>query len=143
MKKTSLLLVAALSMASLVGAQKLSESKVPASVKSAFHQHFPKAKEVKWENEKGNYEANFELASTKQSALFKPSGEMFESEVSISTDELPKSVLAYVYKHHHGQKIKESAKITNAAGEITYEAEVNGKDLIFDANGNFLKEVND
>lgn len=143
MKKTSLLLMTALSMATLVGAQNLSENKVPTNVKSAFHQHFPKAKGVKWENEKGNYEANFELSTTKQSALFKPSGEMLESEISISKAALPKPALAFVSKNYPKQKIKEAAQITHATGEITYEAEVNGKDLIFDANGNFLKEVND
>jgi hypothetical protein len=33
------------------------------------------------------------------------------------------------------------AKITKANGEVNYEAEVKGQDLIFDANGRFLKSI--
>jgi hypothetical protein len=36
--------------------------------------------------------------------------------------------------------VKEAAKITQADGAIMYEAEVNGKDLIFDASGKFVKQ---
>jgi hypothetical protein len=30
--------------------------------------------------------------------------------------------------------------VTDAAGKISYEAEVKGADLIFDENGNFVKK---
>ena len=33
------------------------------------------------------------------------------------------------------------AKITKANGEMIYEAEIKGKDLLFDMNGNFIEEV--
>ncbi|MEO6133511.1 MAG: hypothetical protein ABIP35_00065, partial [Ginsengibacter sp.] len=32
---------------------------VPQSVKDSFNQKYPQAKEVSWEKEKGNYEANW------------------------------------------------------------------------------------
>jgi hypothetical protein len=50
-------------------------------------------------------------------------------------------VINYLQANYANKKIKESAKITSAAGIITYEAEVEDKDLIFDGNGKFLKEV--
>jgi len=46
-------------------------------------------------------------------------------------------------KNIRAKKIKEAAKITDAKGVVTYEAEVTGKDLIFDASGKFLKEIKD
>ncbi|HNJ26678.1 MAG: PepSY-like domain-containing protein [Chitinophagaceae bacterium] len=73
------------------------------------------------------------------SALFTPAGTMEESEMEIKTNELPAAVTTYINKHHSGAKIKEAAKITKANGDIYYEAEIKGKDLIFDINGNFLK----
>ena len=46
--------------------------------------------------------------------------------------------LVYILKNTLG-KIKEAAKIVNADGTITYEAEVKKGDVMFDQNGNFLK----
>jgi hypothetical protein len=40
-----------------------------------------------------------------------------------------------VEKNYKGATIKETAKSQKANGEINYEAEVNGKDLIFDSKG--------
>jgi hypothetical protein len=48
-------------------------------------------------------------------------------------------VRAYIAKHHAGKKIKEAAEIVDAKGKKTYEAEVGGKDLIFDEKGQFIK----
>jgi len=42
--------------------------------------------------------------------------------------------------HYAGNRTKESAKIINAKGTLTYEVEIKGIDWIFDNNGNFLKK---
>ena len=127
--------------ATFANAQKMQDKDVPVIIKSAFQKQYPDAKEVKWEKENGNYEAEFELKETEHSALFDASGNIIESEVEISSDALPANVKEYVSKNYSGQKIKEAAKITDAKGTVTYEAEIKGKDLIFDSNGNFIKEV--
>jgi hypothetical protein len=57
-------------------AQKIDASKVPASVKTAFSKNFPGVTSVKWEKEKGNYEANFKEHDQKMSALFDATGGM-------------------------------------------------------------------
>jgi hypothetical protein len=44
-----------------------------------------------------------------------------------------------VSKNLSGKNIKEAAKIVDAGGTVTYEAEVQGTDYLFDANGNFIK----
>ena len=77
------------------------------------------------------------------SALFEVNGTITESEMDIKIDDLPASVLAYVKDYYKGKTIKEGAKITRAGGTVNHEAEVDGKDVIFDAKGKFLKEVND
>jgi hypothetical protein len=56
---------------------------------------------------------------------------------------LPANVVAYVKAHYKGAAIKEGAKITKADGTINYEAEVNKMDVVFDANGKFIKEAKD
>lgn len=121
-------------------AQKVDQTKVPAAVKTAFSKNFPAATGVKWELEKNNYEAGFKENSKHVSAVFDASGKWLETETGITAAELPKDAAVYVATHYKGAKIKETAKIQKADGDINYEAEVNGKDIIFDSKGKFLKE---
>ena len=123
--------------------QKLKESEVPVAVKEAFHKQFTQVKEIKWEKENGKLEVNFEQNDQEMSAVFAEDGVLEETEVEIKKDELPASVVTYISQNYKGSKIKEAAKITKANGEVDYEAEVKGNDLIFDSNGNFLKSVKD
>jgi len=140
MKKLILMTVAAM-ITSLTFAQKTQDKNVPAIIKSAFQKQYPDAKEIKWEQENGNYEAEFEIGETDYSVLIDASGNIIETEIEISVDALPANAKEYVSQNHAGQKIKEAAKITDAKGTVTYEAEIKGTDLIFDSNGNFIKEV--
>ncbi|MGN7787656.1 PepSY-like domain-containing protein [Niabella sp. 22666] len=136
-------LVVALTGVLLANAQKISDKVVPVAVKSSLQRKYPNAKGLKWEREKGYYEAGFEVATTGYSVLIDASGKILETETEIKKDELPANAKAYVAKYYAGQKIKETAKITDDKGMITYEVEVKGKDLIFDNSGKFLKEVKD
>jgi hypothetical protein len=140
MKK--ILMISALTTAVVISvcAQKIDAAKVPAAVKTAFAKQYPGAT-VKWEKEDGKYEAGFKQNGNAMSALFEANGTMTESEMDIKIADLPAPVLAYVKEHYKGKTIKEGAKITKADGTVNYEAEVAGKDVIFDANGKFLKEV--
>lgn len=120
--------------------QSLKSSEVPASVKTAFAQKFPTAQKVTWEKENGNFEANWGGKSGEDhAAVYSSGGDYLESENAIPVSQLPAEARSYVKTNKKGSRIKEAAKITAANGAVTYEAEVNGKDLIFDANGNYVK----
>jgi len=113
---------------------------VPKAVKATFAQKYPKVKGAKWEKEKGNYEANWGGKSREDSsALFAPSGQFIEIARAISVKQLPASALSYVKTHYKGSSINEAALVTDAKGKVSYEAEVNHKDVVFDEHGNFLK----
>jgi len=112
-------------------AQKIASAKVPVAVKSAFTKKHPGIK-VNWETESQNFEAGFTLNGKETSEVYSPAGALLETEVSIKTNELPVSALTRL----KGMKIAEAAKITKADGAVLFEAEVKGKDLLFDANGN-------
>ena len=141
MKK--LLVFFAVALAVSACGQKLKESEVTAGVKEAFHKQFTGVEEVKWEKENDKFEVNFEQNDEAMSAVFTPAGVLEGTEVEIKKDELPASVVTYISQNYKGSKIKEAARITKANGEVNYEAEVKGNDLIFDPNGNFLKSVKD
>ncbi|HXB08463.1 MAG TPA: PepSY-like domain-containing protein [Puia sp.] len=131
----------ALAIAAPSTAQHLKTSDVPATVKTALTKKYPAATGVTWEKEKGNYEANWGGKSKEDnSVVFTPEGGFVEQVVAIPVTGLPAGVADYVKKNYPGAKITEAGKVTDAAGKISFEAEVKGKDLIFDETGKFLKK---
>jgi hypothetical protein len=126
-----------------VFAQKLDASKVPATVKSTFTKNFPKITDAKWEKEHGSYEANFTDNGKKMSATFDEKGTWMETETKIGIAELPKGIIEYVAGNYNKEKIKGAARLNMADGATNYEAEIKGKDLIFDDKGKFIKESKD
>jgi hypothetical protein len=113
---------------------------VPSIVQTALHKKYPEAKKVSWEKENANYEANWGGKSGEDNSVqFSADGKFIEMVKAIPVNDLPKPVFAYVNEHYKGIKITEAGKVTDAAGKTWYEAEVKGKDVIFDENGNFTK----
>ena len=113
---------------------------VPNTVKEALSKKYPEATKVTWEKEKGNYEANWGGKSGEANSVqFTPTGDFIEIVKAMPVNKLPASILTYVKEHYKGAKITEAGKVTDAKGKITYEAEVNRKDIIFDEKGNFIK----
>ena len=143
MKKNILVAIAAtIIFAGFAFAQKGKKVVVPAPVKTALAAKYPASTSAKvtWETEKGNYEANWGGKSGEDNSVqFTPSGDFIEIVQAMPVNELPKPVLAYVKQHYKGVKITEAGKVTNAQGKVMYEAEVHGKDIMFDDKGNFLK----
>jgi len=119
--------------------QNLKESQVPAA---AFEKKYP-AMKGSWDKEDANYEVNFRQEGKSMSALIENSGTIVEIETGISINDLPESVGKYMEKHYAGIKIKEAARVVKANGDTNYEAEANHKDVVFDANGKFIKEMKD
>lgn len=125
---------------SLANAQTLKETEVPIQVKNAFKKQYPSAKVEKWEKEGANYEAEFHINKIETCAIYDSNGKFIESEIEIKESELPKEVADYIVKNLSGKKVKESAKITDAAGKVSYEAEIDNIDYIFDSNGALIKK---
>jgi len=119
-------------------AQKLKDSDVPGVVKTAFDKQYPGTK-AKWEKEDGNFEAGFKKDGKVVSVVYSGTGALLETEVAIKESELPSASMEYIKSNYKGKKIKETAKITKADGTVNYEAEIGGKDVVFDSNGKFIK----
>lgn len=126
----------------LLQAQIVKESKVPAAAKAAFNKQYPNTA-AQWEKEKDKFEVNFKKDGKAMSAVIDKQGAIVETETDISVTELPDNVQSYLKSHYPGAKVKEAARIVKAGGEVNYEGEVNGKDVIFDADGKFIKEAKD
>jgi hypothetical protein len=144
MEKSIGLLTILFALSTAAFAQKKNEGtkniSVPAVVKSALHKKYADAKHVTWEKEKGNYEANWGGKSGEDNSVqFTPSGNFIEIVKTIPVSQLPEPVFAYVKEHYKGAKVTEAGKITDAQGKLSYEAEIKGKDVIFDEKGSFVK----
>ncbi|MFM9986078.1 MAG: PepSY-like domain-containing protein [Flavobacteriales bacterium] len=134
--KTYALLFTCMSLVCCITAQK--KITVPDAVVNAFTAAYPKVTAVEWELEDGMYEAEWEENKMETSVLYTAEGTLVQTETEIAVASLPQSIQDYVTKNLKGQKIKEASKIVAANGTISYEAEVGGKDYIFDSNGNLL-----
>jgi uncharacterized protein YxeA len=144
MKKILSFVTVLLTISSAAFTQEKKESKdnipVPAIVKAALYKKYAEAKNVTWEKEKGNYEANWGGKSGEDNSVqFTPSGNFIEIVKAISVNQLPPNVIAYVKQHYQGAAITEAGKVTDAKENSFFEAEVRGKDIIFDEKGNFVK----
>ena len=116
---------------------------VPVVVKNANMKKYPQSKmhHITWEKEKGNYEANWGGKDGEaNSVTYSPRGEFIEIVKEIPVKDLPKGVFTYVDEHHKGAKFSDVGRVTDAQGKTFYEVEIHGKDVIFDENGNFVKE---
>lgn len=140
MKKNLIIVLAFFATVGQAMAQDLSAGSVPALVKAALAKKYPNAKKVSWEKEKGNYEANWGGRSGEDTSVeFTPGGEFIEEVNAIPVTRLPAAVGIYVRSHYKGAKIKEAGKVTDAKGVKMFEAEIKGKDLLFDESGKFIK----
>lgn len=132
----NLMMIAAISFG--ITASAMAQIKVPSNVKNAFAKEYPGTK-VKWEKEGANYEAGFTKNRHEMSVIYNSSATTIEREMEMKVAELPKNIRDYVSKNFKGSKIKEAAKITKSSGEVQYEAEVNGKDVLFTPQGKLIK----
>lgn len=140
--QTLVLWMVSLMITSLTFAQGIPGKEVPVTVVTAFQKQYPEVKKVTWEKEEGNFEAEFKTGKTVYAVVLDTSGNIVETEISIPTDELPLNAREYISNNHPQEKIKEATKITDAQGNITYEAELKDNELFFDHNGNLIKTIN-
>ncbi len=71
------------------------------------------------------------------------SGTILETETDIAVNELPVKAINYLNQHYKNVEAKRASKIVETNGKVNCEANVNKKDVIFDANGNLFKVEND
>lgn len=143
MKKTLSFVALIFALSSVTFAQE-NEGKekmdVPSAVKTALKQKYPEAKNVGWEKEKGNYEANWGGKSGEDNSVqFTPSGNFIEIVKAIPLTQLPASARSYIKSHYKTSRFGDIGKVLDAKGMTSYEVEINRKDVIFDDKGNFVK----
>lgn len=133
-----------------VSAQQKESSKIPENVVKAFQKAHPQAKDISWDMEGRNFEANYKENTNNYSVVIDKEGVILETESEIGTSDLPSGVIKYINENFEGYSVSGAAKIVDNKGNVKYEAEIkNGKqskDVMFDKEGKPLhpqKEKNE
>lgn len=120
------------------------EVNVPPHLKANFDQMFKGVSLTEWEKTNiGDWKVKFINKGIKTKATYDNSGVLKELSEKISATDIPAHAKDNILKSYPGSKIEEVKRLTDANGTISYEIEINDKDLLFDFNGGFIKEITD
>ncbi len=115
---------------------------VPAEVKNENMIRCPESKtqQITLETENGNYEANCGGKDGEaNSVTYMPSDTFVEIVKAIPVGQLPQPTNDYIKQHYEAAKFGDVGRVLDAHRKTSYEVAINGKDVIFGANGNFVK----
>ncbi len=121
------------------------ETKVSATVKTAFSEKFPGATKVKWDMENENeWEAEFRLDGKKYSANFDNTGAWTETEYEITSDALPETVKACLKRQFESYYKVEEIEVVESPEGTVYEIEIkkgrSEMEVTISASGSILEE---
>jgi hypothetical protein len=119
-------------------------TKIPVAVIEAFHQKYPRAGEVNWEELDGLFIVSLFLDNYYIDAFFQKDGAWLESTIYIDQLELPATIRQSISARFAGIDLYDSVTRTETPAGLTYQVsfEYLGK-LIFlklDASGKILEE---
>ncbi len=126
--------------------QDLNVKDVPSVILNKFQKEYPKAFDIEWEMDGGNYNVDFEIGQKDFEIWYAPSGEIIRKKEELTKSELPKSILEKINKEYSGYKVDDIKKITEGT-KVVYLVELDSftKDwkITFDASGKVLHKVED
>jgi hypothetical protein len=114
---------------------------VPDGIANEFYKKHPKATIIKWNDEPPIWEVKYSEGKTKGAISYNSKEQIVETELVIEKSKLPNNLISnYIKSHYPQEKIQRCEKITKQDGTNTYEIQITGKEIVFDAQGKFLSE---
>ena len=118
-------------------AQKMSQDKLPAAVRTAFEKAHPGVKAT-CEKEDGKYEVSFKEGAKEYTLSYDEAGALTETEQKMPVAELPAPVQATLKKDFAGYKLGD-AEMSDKNGKTVYEVEAKQHrkeyELVFSPDG--------
>ena len=121
-------------------------NEVPQAVKAKFTTDHSEILDVKWELEGENYEAEYFEEGMEMSVTYNKEGQVIQTEEQIAVSTLPASILQYLEESYADAKLVKAEALKSPQGnfyEVELESSENDMELIFDQNGNFVKNEED
>ena len=122
-------------------AQVIEVKEVPGVVITNFKTTYPSINQVEWRRVGSNYEADYNANQEDMYVTYDPSGNVVEVREGIAYETVPAPVTTYVKTKYKDGKMTKVYKVKDAKGNVMYKGKVKDSYLIFDSNGNFVREV--
>lgn len=116
---------------------------VPEAVLTSFKERFITGTDIKWHKREANYAVEFTQGESNFDATFLPDGELIEVEAEVRVDMIPNTLTDYISIKYKDATILEADRVMNNEGnfyEVEIEQDGQEKELVFDTEGNFIKE---
>ena len=120
---------------------------VPDSVNMMFNRRYPKAEDVVWEKEYGDYIAKFEDNGYNARAKYTTGGEWISYTVEIDANHLYSPIMSYIYREYRGYNPIFAEKTTRKDRKDYYYVEIINKkkstgnvELYFNKAGRYIEE---
>lgn len=118
--------------------------KVPQAVLDAFKAKYPLVKDIEWEKEGDNYEAEFEMGKSEYEASFTATGQWLETEQEVGVEDLPAAVYTAFNTAYPNAKKVEIEKIETHNQVIKYKFEFKEgrkkKEVVYDSKGELMPD---
>jgi hypothetical protein len=124
-----------------VSAQVAVSTTVPQQVLASFQARYPSVTAgVTWTQDAGYYEPVFMQGGIQYVGYIDQKGRFIQTIAKLRASELPTVVTTYINQNYSGGKISDAGKIDFVGSMPSrYYAKVNGKELLFDNIGAFIK----
>ncbi|MBC5773296.1 SdiA-regulated domain-containing protein [Pontibacter sp. KCTC 32443] len=118
-------------------------TEVPEAVKVQFAERYPTIKQVDWDTDSGNYEAEFKLSGLERTALFTADGKLVSYTEEIDQRHLPKTILETLQANYANYKLDEAHRLQqdgNSRYVVELEDNMDELELHFDASGKIIEQ---
>jgi hypothetical protein len=124
-------------------AQKLAVTDVPAQVSTDLKTRFPAAEKAIWEKDNAIYKVNFINDGSKMEITYQNTTWQYTKWI-MGIEYVPQKIKDYVAQYYTGDKVIALSFLDKSSGERVYEVEIakkkkDIKKLIFDSSNNFLR----
>ena len=122
-------------------AQVIQVKQVPQVVVTTFQSSNPNTSNVEWYQVDNNYEAVYNNNKNDMYVLYDPTGKVVETGEGVVYTTLPENATMYVKTKYKEDGMKKVYKVKDANGKTIYKGKVKSGYLIFDSDGNFVRET--
>ena len=117
-----------------------------ATLQQQLQKDFPNAKDIDWEEASGIYEVEFEIGRTDYKAYYDKDANLLAYSLDMRESQLPAIVKNAAITKYPNSKIDDVKKIvkgTETMYKLELKKEKTEREVLFNSNGTFLKELID
>ncbi len=146
--KSLLFLAGILFFTTAIHAQKKEAApvQVPAEVSASLKKMYPETTDLKWDQKKEKYKAEFKVVKTKHEVTFDKAGTVTKHQYEIKKEELPKAVTETINKDFSTYTVHDCER-TDHKGISTYKVELKSaagkKKVNFGSDGKVIVKEED